>query len=142
MNKPDAEPKPPVEKRAEFVGSSLKDLRSLPEQVQNVFGKAILKAQWGGKSHNAKILKGYHGAGILEVVENFHTDTYRAVYTVRFASAVYVLHVFQKKSVQGIKTTEKDLELIASRLKTAEANHLAFVAEEAKKASEEQKNEK
>lgn len=142
MKKPDAEPKPPFEKRAEFVGSSLKDLRKLPEQVQNVFGKAILKAQWGGKSHNAKTFKGYQGAGILEVVENFQTDTYRAIYTVRFASAVYVLHVFQKKSVHGIKTTEKDLELIASRLKTAEANHLAFVAEEAKNASEEQKNEK
>ena len=120
----------------------MKDLRELPNYVQGVFGRAILNAQWGGKSRDAKPLKGYHGAGVLEIVEDFQTDTYRAIYTLRFASAIYVLHIFQKKSAQGIKTSEKDLNLIASRLKIAEANHLAFAAEEAKNADEEQKNEK
>lgn len=142
MRKSDAEPKPPIKKPAVFVGSSLKDLRELPNYVQGVFGRAILNAQWGGKTRDAKPLKGYRGAGVLEIVEDFQTDTYRAIYTLRFDSAIYVLHIFQKKSTQGIKTSEKDLSLIASRLKTAEANHLAFIAEESKIADEERKNEK
>ena len=94
-------PEPPQKKQARFVGSSLKDLRALPDEVQDVLGRAILRAQWGGKATNAKSLKGYRGAGVLEIVEDYATDTYRAVYTVRFESAVYVLHVFQKKSTQG-----------------------------------------
>jgi phage-related protein len=68
-------------------------------------------------------LKGFSGASILEVVVDFRTDTYRAVYTVKFAGAVYVLHAFQKKSKKGIETPKSDVELIRKRLKAAEASH-------------------
>ncbi len=78
--------------------------------------------QRGGKPDNAKPLKGYRGAGVLEIVEDFDTDTYRAIYTVRYARAVYVLHVFQKKSPRGAKTSAQDLALIEQRLRAAEAD--------------------
>ena len=83
-------------------------------------GYALFVAQNGEKADGAKPLKGFGGGGILEVVENHDGDTYRAVYTVRFASAVYVLHAFQKKSKAGIKTPKKDMDLIEARLKAAQ----------------------
>ena len=94
----------------------------MPEKVQDEFGYALHLAQGGGKHPNAKPLKGqgFTGAGVLEVVDNFHGDTYRAVYTVRFANAVYVLHCFQKKSTQGIATQKHEIELIKSRLNAVE----------------------
>ncbi len=107
-------------KPLEFVGSSRKDLQALPRLVRQVFGSALLRAQLGGKPAAAKPLKGFRGAGVLEIVEDYDTDTYRAVYTVRFAEAVYVLHVFQKKSRSGIATASRDLQLIETRLKKAE----------------------
>ena len=108
------------EKPVYWVGSSKKDLKEMPEDVQDVFGYALQQAQSGKKHPDAKPLKGFGGAGVLEVVEDFDSDTYRAVYTVKFGDAVYVLHCFQKKSTKGIETPQKDIELIRNRLKAAE----------------------
>ncbi|RDL14832.1 type II toxin-antitoxin system RelE/ParE family toxin [Serratia fonticola] len=105
-----------------WVGSSKKDLQSLPEEVQDVFGYALHLAQAGGKHSQTKPLRRFGGAGVLEVVEDFLTDTYRAVYTVKFGDAVYVLHAFQKKSSAGIATPKPDMDKIRERLKAAE-NH-------------------
>jgi phage-related protein len=102
-----------------WVGSSYDDLMELPDEVRREVGYALYVAQNGDKADHAKPLKGL-GGGMLEVVENFDGDTYRAVYTVRFESAVYVLHAFQKKSKTGIKTPQKDLDLIEVRLKAAQ----------------------
>lgn len=105
-----------------WVASSKKDLKDLPEEVQDVFGYALHLAQDGKKHDQAKPLKGFGGAGVLEVVEDFNGDTYRAAYTVKFANAVYVLHCFQKKSTHGIATPKPDMDLIRERLKAAEAH--------------------
>ncbi len=110
-------------KRVDWIGSSYRDLCELPEEVRRCFGFAIYLAQCGGKHTDAKPLSGFHGAGVLEVVEDQDGDTFRAVYTVRFADSLYVLHVFQKKSKRGIATPAKDIELIRSRLKIAEELH-------------------
>ena len=106
-----------------WVGSSREDLRRFPEEVKDLVGHALHVAQTGGKHPDAKPLRGFGGAGVLEVVEDFAGDTYRAVYTVRFIASVYVLHVFQKKSTSGIKTPKRDLDLIKERLKRAEQDH-------------------
>lgn len=95
-----------------WIGSSKKDLQSLPEDVQDVFGYALYLAQVGKKHADAKPLRGFGSAGVLEVVEDYHGDTYRAVYTVRFTAKVFVLHVFQKKSAKGIGTPKYDLDVI------------------------------
>ena len=95
---------------------------ALPGEVQDVFGYALHLAQEGKKHEQAKPLKGFGGAGVLEVVEDFKSDTYRAVYTVKFGNAVYVLHCFQKKSSHGIETPKPDMNLIRERLKAAEAH--------------------
>ena len=105
-----------------WVASSKKDLMAMPGDVRDAFGYALHLAQEGEKSTDAKPLKGFGGAGVLEVIENFQGDTYRAVYTVRFASAVYVLHCFQKKSTQGIATPKHDIDLIKYRLKALEVS--------------------
>lgn len=99
-----------------WIGSSLHDLKQFPEDVKDAFGHALYLAQAGGKHPAAKPLKGFSGAGVLEIVEDFDTNTYRAVYTVRMAETVYVLHAFQKKSKSGIATPKKELELIKARL--------------------------
>jgi phage-related protein len=113
----------PKIKPVEWIGSSLKDLKSMPEDVQDVFGKALFIAQLGSKDDAAKPLKGFGGAGVLEIVEDHDGDTYRAVYTVRFADVVYVLHVFQKKSKKGIATPKEEIDKIKARLKIAEEVH-------------------
>lgn len=105
-----------------WVGSSKKDLQSLPDDVQDIFGYGLYLAQMGSKHLQAKPLKGFGGAGVLEVVEDYIGDTYRAVYTVKFGHAVYVLHAFQKKSTSGIATPKPDMDKIRERLKAAE-NH-------------------
>jgi phage-related protein len=110
-------------KPLEWIASSKKDLKTMPEEVQDNVGFALFQAQLGQKHDDAKPLKGFKGAGILEVVDDFDGDTYRAVYTVRFESAVYVLHVFQKKSKSGIATPRQDIELVEQRLKVATAHH-------------------
>lgn len=104
-----------------WIGSSKDDLLEMPDAVQDIFGYALFVAQMGEKHDQAKVLRGFGSAGILEVVEDYRRDTYRAVYTVRFGNAVYVLHCFKKKSTSGIATPERDMELIRRRLREAEA---------------------
>lgn len=103
-----------------WVGTSLDDLSAFPDEVKRSMGHALHLAQMGEKSPDAKPLRGHRGAGVLEIVEDFDGDTYRAVYTVRLASGVYVLHAFQKKSHKGIATDKRDIELVRKRLKDAE----------------------
>ena len=103
----------------EWIGSSKKDLMALPGEVVDVFGYALHLAQTGEKHAQAKPLQGFGSAGVLEVIEDWRGNTYRAVYTVRYAVHVFVLHVFQKKSKSGIATPKPDLELIRNRLKVA-----------------------
>jgi phage-related protein len=107
-------------KPLEWVASSKKDLLSMPTNVVDTFGYALHLAQNGGKHAQAKPLKGFGSAGVLEVVEDDDGNTYRAVYTVRFSNAIYVLHCFQKKSHKGIATPKQDLDLIRDRLKLAQ----------------------
>jgi len=109
------------EKPLIWIGSSRKDLQSLPKEVQRFFGFALDFAQRGEKHDDAKVLKGFGGAGVLEVVEDDIGGTYRAVYTVRFSEAVFVLHAFQKKSKHGIATPKEDIDIIKNRLKVAAA---------------------
>ena len=90
----------------------------MPEAAVRAIGMALGVAQYGGKHPSAKPWKG-EGPGVLEVVEDFNGDTFRATYTVRFAKAVYVLHCFQKKSPTGIKTAKSDIELVSRRLQAA-----------------------
>ncbi len=107
-------------KPLEWIASAKKDLRSMPPNVVDTFGYALYLAQNGGKHVQAKPLKGFGSAGVLEVVEDDDGNTYRAVYTVRFSNAIYVLHCFQKKSHKGIATSKKDLDLVHDRLKQAQ----------------------
>ena len=112
--------KPPSLKPLYWVGSSKRDLLSLPEPVVDLFGYALYLAQDGKKHGQAKPLKGFGSAGVLEVVEDWDQSTYRAVYTVRFEGVVFVLHMFQKKSKRGVATPKADIDLIRERLKVAE----------------------
>lgn len=108
------------EKPLVWIGSTYKDLIAFPADVQRSFGYALSLAQAGDKDDAAKVLRGFGGAGVLEVVENNVGGTYRAVYTVKFTEAVFVLHCFQKKSKRGIATPKADLDIIRARLKIAE----------------------
>ena len=110
---------PPV-KPVIWVGSSLQDLRDFPGPVQDHMGYALYVAQCGGKHRDAKTLTGFAGAGVVEIISDYRGDTFRAVYTVRCAGAVYVLHAFQKKSKSGRETPRRDRELIQQRLREAE----------------------
>ena len=110
-------------KPLKWVGSSKRDLDAMPEEVKGVFGHAIDLAQAGGKHQDAKTMSGFGSAGVLEVVEDFRSDTYRAVYTVKFSGWIYVLHCFQKKSKSGIKTPKEDVALITARLKVAKQDY-------------------
>ena len=112
-------------KPVEWIGSSLEDLKDFPEEVQQNVGYALYVAQCGDKHLSAKPLKGLKGAGMVEVVEDFDGDTYRAVYTTKLAGVVYVLHSFQKKSKQGIATPKQDMDLIETRLKRAKEHYVA-----------------
>ena len=95
----------------------------MPAEVRLDVGKALMEAQGGGKSELAKPLKGFGGAGILEVVSLHDGDSFRAIYTVRFAEAVYVLHCFQKKSKSGIATPQQELNMLRTRLRAAHNAH-------------------
>jgi len=110
-------------KPLEWIGSAYDDLSKLPPEVQSVMGYGLYLAQTGSKHDDAKPLKGFKGAGVLEIVDDFDGDTYRAIYTVRFEFAIYVLHIFQKKSKSGIATTKQDLNLVEQRLKVAREHH-------------------
>jgi phage-related protein len=109
-------------KRVVWMGSSRDDLRKLPADVQDVFGFALYHAQRGERHGDTKIMKGF-GPGVLEIIDDDAAGTYRAVYTVRFSKAVYVLHVFQKKSKKGIKTPKHDVDLIEKRLTAAKLHY-------------------
>lgn len=104
----------------EWVGSAKDDLSAFPRKVKETMGFAFRVAQKGGKHIDAKPLKGFQGAGVLEVVEDFDGNTYRGVYTVKMKGVIYVLHAFQKKSKSGIKTPELEMNKIRKRLKMAE----------------------
>jgi phage-related protein len=112
---------PEKEKPLKWIASSYKDLMALPLDMRRRFGYALSLAQLGDQDDAAKVLKGFGGASVLEVVEDDAGGTYRAVYTVKFAEAVFVLHCFQKKSKSGIATPKTDMDIIRARLKVAQA---------------------
>lgn len=112
-----------AQKPVEWIGSSRDDLRKFPTDVRRVMGQALDDAQWGGEHPAAKALKGFGGRGVLEVVDDFDGDTYRTVYTVKFAAVVYVLHAFQKKSKHSAATPRHEVELIRARLKRAQEHY-------------------
>ncbi len=120
------QPRKPIK----WIGSAKRDLNAMPEDVKDVFGHAIDLAQAGGKHQDAKAMSGFGSAGVLEVVEDYRSDTYRAVYTVKFAGWIYVLHCFQKKSKNGIKTPKEDLALINVRLKAAKQDYEVWQAQQ------------
>ena len=117
-----ARPRAQGEKELFWIASSYRDLLAFPERVKDRIGTALGVAQFGGKYPSAKPWKG-EGPGVLEVVEDHAGDTYRAVYTVRFEQAVYVLHAFQKKSPTGVKTARTDIELVRRRLQAAREHY-------------------
>ncbi len=103
-----------------WLGSSRRDFRDMPSEAKADMGYALYVAQLGGKHRAAKPLKGFGGTSVLEIVKDHRGDAFRAVYTVRFAGSVYVLHVFQKKSKAGREMPKADIELIVGRLREAE----------------------
>lgn len=105
-----------------WIGSSRKDYAEFPSEVQEVFGFQLFLAQTGQHPASAKPLKGI-GSGIIELIEDFDGDSYRAVYTARFETSVYVLHCFKKKSKRGIKTPQSEIDLIKRRLRDAETDN-------------------
>ena len=117
------------EKPLRWIASALNDLKNFPEDVQDVMGYALDLAQHGQKHPNAKPLHGFSGAGVLEIVDDFDGDTYRAIYTVKFEGVIYLLHSFQKKSKHGIATPQQDIELVKKRLKIAQENYLQQTTE-------------
>jgi phage-related protein len=108
-----------------FVGPSRRELKNFPDEVRGSIGHALHQAQCGDEPEAAKALKGFGGRSILEIVTDFDGNTFRAVYTVRFSDAIYVLHAFQKKSKKGITTPKQTIELIKSRLRDAESDYRA-----------------
>lgn len=114
----------PQDKPLHWVGSAKKDLLAFPGEVVDDFGYVLGVVQMGGTAPSAKAWKG-EGPGMFEIVEDHRGDTYRVIYTVRFAKAVYVLHCFQKKSPSGIRTARNDVDLIHARLKMAQADYEA-----------------
>ncbi|MEM7175609.1 MAG: type II toxin-antitoxin system RelE/ParE family toxin [Chlamydiota bacterium] len=107
-----------------YLGSSKKDLQKLPSEVRDVFVQGLYLASLGGTPLGSKALKGFGGGKqVIELIEDYRSDTYRAVYTVRLKAAIYVLHVFKKKSNKGIATPKKDKDMILKRLKAALSYH-------------------
>ena len=106
-----------------WVGGSRDDLRKFTKPVRRLLGRAIFRAQMGLKHPKAKPLRGFGGAGVLEIVADVDGDTYRAVYTVKLAGLIYVLHCFQKKATKGISTPQREIELIRRRLALAEEDY-------------------
>jgi phage-related protein len=103
-----------------WIGSSHKDLRAFPDPVQDHMGYALYVAQCGGKHRDTKTLTGFGGAGVVEIIKDYRGDTFRTVYTLRYAGVVYVLHAFQKKSKTGRATPKRDSALVKHRLREAE----------------------
>src|SRR5713226_5815983 len=119
-----------------WVGSSRKDLKRFPVEVRRLMGFALWQAQCGRTHVDAKPLKGFGGSGVLEVIEDHDRGTYRVVYAVKLAGAVYVLHSFQKKSKKGVETPKHELELVGKRLKIAEELHAEWRATQERKDAE------
>ncbi len=117
-------------KPVEWIGSSRDDLRSLPGEVREAMGEALYRAQQGEEHPAAKALKGFGGRGVLEIVDDYRGDTYRAIYTVKFSNVIYVLHVFQKKSKKGAATPQHEIELVRARLKRAEEHYRSHYGRE------------
>ncbi len=115
-------------RRLVWLGSSYKDFLTFPEEVQDDVDAALLLARKGGKAAHAKPLLGFSGASVLEIVERDRSGTYRCVYTVKFRTAVYVLHAFQKKSHKGIATPKEDIEMIKRRLSLASETDAEIIA--------------
>jgi phage-related protein len=115
-------------KSVRWIGSSRSDVRAFPEPVRLRIGGALWEAQLGRKAAWAKPLKGFGSAGVLEVVDDFDGNAFRAVYTVRFANVIYVLHAFQKKSTRGIATPRHEMALIEQRLKRAKEDYDQWLA--------------
>jgi phage-related protein len=124
-----ATPAPRLPKPVHWIANSREDLRKFPDPVTREIGQALWFAQMGDKHPAAKPLKGFKGAGVLEIVEDHSGDTYRAVYTVRFAKAIYVLHTYKKKSTHGIKTPRHQIDLIQTRLKWATTDYQQWLKE-------------
>jgi phage-related protein len=120
------------EKPVRWVGSSRSDLREFPDEARRNVGFALSFAQIGEKHPAAKPFRGFKGAGVLEIVEDHRGDTYRAVYSVRFAEAIYVLHAFKKKSKTGIKTPQHEMALIQRRLMAAATDYQQWITEQKK----------
>lgn len=112
-----------TKKPLDWIGDARGELLEFPRPVIRDIGHALDEAQRGGKADGVKPLKGFGGAGVLEVVENHDGDTYRAVYTVKFSGVIYVLHCFQKKSRSGIATPKHVMDLVMKRLKLAAERH-------------------
>jgi len=106
-----------------WIGSSRRDVRGFPREVRRNIGQALYAGQQGETDPSAKPLRGFGGGSVLEIIVEHHGDTWRTVYTVRYAEAIYVLHAFQKKSKRGIATPKKDMDLIHRRLAEAERLH-------------------
>ena len=121
---------PPPERPLHWVGSAKRDLLKFPEAVVDDLGYALGVVQLGGTPPSAKAWKG-EGPGVFELVEDCRGDTWRVVYTVRFAKAVYALHCFQKKSPSGVRTAKTDVELIHQRLQAARADYEVRYGKEA-----------
>jgi phage-related protein len=131
MVKPASEDQP---KPVSWIASSKEDLSDFPKEVRGRVGAALWQAQVGRKAPYAKPLRSYGDAGVLEIVDDFDGDTFRAVYTVRFAKVVYVLHAFQKKSKHGIATPKAELDLIDRRLKRAREDYDQWLKSEKPKS--------
>lgn len=117
----------PKVKPLAWIGSAKRDLKRFPGEVQDRLGFALYGVQTGQKPPNAKPLRGFGGAGVLELIEDHDGDTYRAVYTVRFSEVVYMLHAFQKKAKSGIATPKHELEVVRIRLKEAARRHEEYL---------------
>lgn len=113
-------------KPVEWIGSSLDDLKQFPQEVQSDMGYALYLAQTGMLYSSCKPLKGFKGAGVIEIVEKFDGNAYRAVYTVKLEGVIYVLHAFQKKSKQGITTPKQEMDLVKRRLKEAQEHYQTY----------------
>ena len=121
-----------MEKELVWLGSSMEDLKDMPADVQRTTGFDLRTVQQGDRSSSAKTLSGYHGAGVLELKEDFDKDTYRAVYMIKYEEAVYVLHCFMKKSTSGRAMSKQDKEMIDRRLKLAEEEHEKWLKQQKK----------
>jgi phage-related protein len=106
-----------------WVGSSLRDMREFPEEARQVMGFALCLAQAGGKHPSVSPLRAFGGASVLEVRDDYRGDTYRGIFTERFADAVYVLHALKKRAKRGRATPQRDIDLVRSR--SAQAANLS-----------------